>query len=177
VARAWPVWKDETNKSRRTRPTIRYLRDVLIDVNLFLRLVPSPFTIAIIASEIPAAIKPYSMAVAPDSSARNLRIVFITPMCRQKLKGLLNPILKSLGISDRDARDRALQMGQRAKAAPRGAWQIQRIRCDSGGKGAWIIRLSPSAWLPDDTYHFTFSAHHFTIASESNFSPFGPPTH
>jgi hypothetical protein len=29
------------------------------------------------ASAMPAAIKPYSIAVAPDSSARNLRMVFI----------------------------------------------------------------------------------------------------
>jgi hypothetical protein len=42
----------------------------LIDVNLVLSLPPSPFTIAMIASEMPAAIKPYSIAVAPDQSAR-----------------------------------------------------------------------------------------------------------
>jgi hypothetical protein len=46
----------------------------LIEVNLVLSLVPSPFTIAMIASEMPAAIRPYSMAVAPDWSARNLRM-------------------------------------------------------------------------------------------------------
>jgi hypothetical protein len=41
----------------------------LIDVNLVLSLVPSPFTTAMIASAMPAAISPYSMAVAPVSSA------------------------------------------------------------------------------------------------------------
>jgi hypothetical protein len=44
---------------------------VLIEVNLSFRFVPRPLTTAIIANEIPAAIKPYSIAVAPDSSDRN----------------------------------------------------------------------------------------------------------
>lgn len=36
-----------------------------------------PFTTVMMASEIPAAIKPYSMAVAPDSSEMNfLRMLF-----------------------------------------------------------------------------------------------------
>jgi hypothetical protein len=43
----------------------------LIEVNLVRRLVPSPFTTEMIASKMPAAIRPYSIAVAPDSSARN----------------------------------------------------------------------------------------------------------
>jgi hypothetical protein len=54
-----------------------YFNDVLIDVNLVLSFAPSPFTTAMMASAMPAAIKPYSIAVAPDSSARNLRRVFI----------------------------------------------------------------------------------------------------
>ena len=33
--------------------------------------VPRPFTTAMTAIEMPAAIRPYSMAVAPDSSRRN----------------------------------------------------------------------------------------------------------
>ena len=37
-----------------------------------LSLVPRPFTTATIAMEMPAAISPYSMAVAPVSSRRNL---------------------------------------------------------------------------------------------------------
>jgi hypothetical protein len=48
-----------------------YFSELLIEVNLVLILVPSPFTTAMIANEMPAAIKPYSIAVAPDSSARN----------------------------------------------------------------------------------------------------------
>src|SRR5258706_4827703 len=47
-----------------------YLSDVLIAPNLVLRLPPMPLTAPMIASEIPAAISPYSMAVAPDSSFR-----------------------------------------------------------------------------------------------------------
>jgi hypothetical protein len=43
----------------------------LIEVNLALSLLPSRFTIAMIASEMPDAINPYSIAVAPDSKALN----------------------------------------------------------------------------------------------------------
>ena len=50
-----------------------YFSELLIDVNIVLRLVPKPFTTAMIASAMPAAIKPYSIAVAPDSSDRNLK--------------------------------------------------------------------------------------------------------
>ena len=48
------------------------MSELLIDVNMVLRLDPSPLTMAMIASAMPAAIRPYSMAVAPDSSAKNL---------------------------------------------------------------------------------------------------------
>jgi hypothetical protein len=50
---------------------------VSIKPNEVLSLVPMPLTAAMITSEMPAAIRPYSMAVAPDSSAKNLlRILF-----------------------------------------------------------------------------------------------------
>jgi hypothetical protein len=52
-----------------------YFREVLIESNLVLRFEPRPLTTAMIASEIPAAIKPYSMAVAPDSSDKNFKNV------------------------------------------------------------------------------------------------------
>lgn len=39
--------------------------------NVVFRLVPIPRTTVMIATEIPAAIKPYSIAVAPVSSLRN----------------------------------------------------------------------------------------------------------
>jgi hypothetical protein len=51
----------------------RYFSEVLIDVNLVFSLPPIPFTTAMIASEIPAAINPYSIAVAPVSSVQNFR--------------------------------------------------------------------------------------------------------
>jgi hypothetical protein len=43
-----------------------YFNEVLTDENTVLRLLPRPFTAAMIASAIPAAIRPYSIAVAPD---------------------------------------------------------------------------------------------------------------
>jgi hypothetical protein len=38
--------------------------------NVFFSWPPSVFTVAMIATEMPAAIRPYSMAVAPESSRR-----------------------------------------------------------------------------------------------------------
>jgi hypothetical protein len=55
-----------------------------------LRLVPTPLTTVMITTEIPAAIRPYSMAVAPVSSARNLRMVFMLANVDLKAKELLN---------------------------------------------------------------------------------------
>ena len=54
-----------------------YFSEEFIEVNLVLSLEPSPFTVAMIASAMPAAINPYSIAVAPDSSARNALMVLI----------------------------------------------------------------------------------------------------
>ena len=53
----------ETVRSRRP-----YFRLVEIEVNLVFSVVPRLFTTVMIASAMPAAIRPYSMAVAPDSS-------------------------------------------------------------------------------------------------------------
>jgi hypothetical protein len=61
-------------RTTRVRAQVRaYFNELLIDVNLVLSSVPSPFTAAMMASEMPAAINPYSIAVAPDSSAMNFR--------------------------------------------------------------------------------------------------------
>jgi len=49
-----------------------YLSEVLIEVNCVFRFVPRPLTTAMMASAIPAAIRPYSIAVAPRSSPRKL---------------------------------------------------------------------------------------------------------
>jgi hypothetical protein len=51
----------------------RYFNESLIEVNLVFSFGPRPFTTAMIANAIPAAINPYSIAVAPDWSAQNLR--------------------------------------------------------------------------------------------------------
>src|SRR5579859_4710745 len=48
-----------------------YFNEALIAVNLVLSLVPSPFTTAMMARAVPAAIGPYSMAAAAFSSFRN----------------------------------------------------------------------------------------------------------
>jgi hypothetical protein len=48
-----------------------YFSELLMASKFELSLVPRPFTAAMIAIAIPAAIRPYSMAVAPDSSLKN----------------------------------------------------------------------------------------------------------
>jgi hypothetical protein len=53
-----------------------YFNELLIEVNFVLSLEPNPFTAAMIAGEIPAAIRPYSMAVAAVSSFKNPEIIF-----------------------------------------------------------------------------------------------------
>jgi hypothetical protein len=47
-----------------------YLRADETEVNVVLSLAPRPFVTVIIATAIPAAIRPYSIAVAADSSLR-----------------------------------------------------------------------------------------------------------
>src|SRR5579859_5785164 len=58
------------------KSTSAYLSELLIEVNLPCKLLPRPLTTAIIASAMPAAIRPYSMAVAPDSSFTKRAIRF-----------------------------------------------------------------------------------------------------
>ena len=62
-----------------------YFNEVLIDENLVLRCEPIPLTTAMIASEMPAAMRPYSIAVAAVSSARNLRMILMPFVMRQKI--------------------------------------------------------------------------------------------
>ena len=57
----------------RLRRVVSYLSEVEIVLNLSLRLDPRPLTTAIIATEMPAAIRPYSMAVAPELSFKKRR--------------------------------------------------------------------------------------------------------
>jgi hypothetical protein len=85
---------------------------VLIDVNLVLRLVPRPFTIEMMASEVPAAISPYSIAVAPDSSLKNLcsnvmtcgpNSFQIVRIHKDNFAGTVNLIVASCGIRTLDS--------------------------------------------------------------------------
>lgn len=48
-----------------------YFKEVLIEPNFSFMVVPRLFTTVMIASAMPAAIRPYSIAVAPDSSDQN----------------------------------------------------------------------------------------------------------
>ena len=50
---------------------VAYFSWVETVLNVPLRVVPTEFTEAMITIDIPAAIRPYSIAVAPDSSFRN----------------------------------------------------------------------------------------------------------
>jgi hypothetical protein len=56
---------------RRLSTSGRYFSDALMSLNFVFRVLPRPLTATIIAIEMPAAISPYSIAVAPDSSDRN----------------------------------------------------------------------------------------------------------
>lgn len=51
-----------------------YFSELLTELNIVFRLLPRPLTAARIAIEIPAAIRPYSIAVAPDSFDKNFAI-------------------------------------------------------------------------------------------------------
>jgi len=62
--------------------SLDYFNELLIDVNMLLRLVPRPFTAAMIASEMPAAISPYSIAVAPVSSCQKRESKLFIVSCR-----------------------------------------------------------------------------------------------
>lgn len=55
-----------------------YFSELFIDVNMPFRFEPRPLTIAIMARLMPAAINPYSIAVAADWSAKNLENVVFT---------------------------------------------------------------------------------------------------
>src|SRR5580693_2471332 len=67
--RHWPKQQGPRNGRGPCRSSwsVAYFSEELIEVNLVFRLEPRPLTTAMIASEMPAAISPYSMAVAPDS--------------------------------------------------------------------------------------------------------------
>ena len=61
------------NKARTLDLLEPYFNAVDTLVNVVVKAVPVACTAAMIAMEMPAAIRPYSMAVAPDSSLQNAR--------------------------------------------------------------------------------------------------------
>ncbi|EHR05086.1 hypothetical protein Bra471DRAFT_05897 [Bradyrhizobium sp. WSM471] len=63
------------NWPRREMEGGNYFKELLIEVNFSFIVVPRPFTTVMIASAIPAAIRPYSIAVAPESSVQNFKIM------------------------------------------------------------------------------------------------------
>ena len=67
----------DTKQATDGNKRVPYFSDVLIVPKFVFSLVPTPWTAAMIAMAIPAAISPYSMAVAPDSSLRNRLIMLI----------------------------------------------------------------------------------------------------
>src|ERR1700744_2815754 len=75
--RAPAAKKPVRNAARAKKPDRaqrRYFSDVLIVVNLALRVLPMPLTAVMITMLRPTAIRQYSIAVAPDSSFRNREI-------------------------------------------------------------------------------------------------------
>jgi hypothetical protein len=58
----------ESSAPYRIRTACRYFSDEFTELKTPFSVVPRPFTAAMIASEMPAAIRPYSIAVAADSS-------------------------------------------------------------------------------------------------------------
>jgi hypothetical protein len=56
-----------------------YFSELLTELNMVFRLLPRPLTAARIAIEMPAAIRPYSIAVAPDSSDKNFKRQYFKP--------------------------------------------------------------------------------------------------
>jgi hypothetical protein len=62
-----------------------YFKEVLTELNLSFKVVPSPFTAVMIASAIPAAIRAYSIAVAPDSSDQSLDNMLLTSRLHSKI--------------------------------------------------------------------------------------------
>jgi hypothetical protein len=72
----------------RTPCLFDYFNDVLTELKTELRAVPTPFTAAMIAIAIPHAMRPYSMAVAPDSSFKKFESIAFMGV----LASLLQPV-------------------------------------------------------------------------------------
>lgn len=70
----------QLTRSQMLKTRASYFRLVEIVVNVVFNWVPKPFTTAMIATEMPAAINPYSIAVAPDSFFRKVVILDIVQL-------------------------------------------------------------------------------------------------
>jgi hypothetical protein len=84
----------EASFARQPRAIIQYPGDyfseLFIDVNSPFKFEPRPFTVAMMARLMPAAINPYSIAVAADWSAKNFQnVVFTFPPPGRARSGLL----------------------------------------------------------------------------------------
>jgi hypothetical protein len=76
---------------------VAYFSEVLIESKLVLSLEPTPCTAVMMAIAMPAAIRPYSIAVAPDSSRKNAKTkVFMmvpTPLLMIRTRGIPGAIV------------------------------------------------------------------------------------
>src|SRR5580698_1214958 len=82
-----------------------YLRAVETLEKVFFRLVPRPWTTAMIATEMPAAMRPYSIAVAPDSSfTKRAKRVFMSWLLRSTWLSERDPTAVFSGRLDRPRR-------------------------------------------------------------------------
>jgi hypothetical protein len=84
---SWPLTQDGEGGKQRGRGlrSAPYFNELLIDENLVFNVVPIPSTAAMITNAMPVAIRQYSIAVAPDSSERNARTVFMLSTYRASL--------------------------------------------------------------------------------------------
>ena len=73
--------QDSTRSRNLKRPPIgaAYFKALETVPNVFFRFVPAPCTTAMIAMEMPAAMRPYSMAVAPDFVLRKALVCLAMP--------------------------------------------------------------------------------------------------
>src|SRR5438309_2386419 len=63
-----------------------YFKELLIEPNFSFMVLPRLFTTVMMASAIPAAIRPYSIAVAPDSSDQKFKTMRFKTRLRFHLK-------------------------------------------------------------------------------------------
>jgi hypothetical protein len=68
-----PFRRDGLHSSEPGSAEGNYFNEVLTDVNTWLMLLPRPLRAATIARAMPAVMRPYSIAVAPDSSDKKFK--------------------------------------------------------------------------------------------------------